>query len=91
MISAVLVEVNENVQPTAPVVLSELELDGYVSQMSVRGSLVYLADFFYGGLFVLDIADPARPTLEGTAPSRPFAQHLVVAGDHLLQPGRGTS
>jgi hypothetical protein len=70
--------------PTEPVIAAAPELDGFVSQLAVDGSLVYLADFFYGGLFVLDIADPTRPTLEDTEPSRPFAQHLSLAQGYLL-------
>ncbi len=70
--------------PAAPVEAAILELDGFVSQMTVRGSLCYLADFFQGGLFVVDIGDPTRPDLEATVPSRPFALQLAQVGDHLL-------
>lgn len=70
--------------PGSPTWLSSLILDAFISPVLPYGDVVYLADFFHGGLFAVDVSDPTRPGLASTRTTPPFAQHLLRVDDHLL-------
>lgn len=69
--------------------LATLPVDGFVSSVCVGQNAVYLADFFFGGLFTVDVSSPAQPQVADTDATRPYAQQLALAGPSHLLVGTG--
>ncbi len=74
----------DTAEPSAPTLTSFLQVEGFVSSVSVGQGVVYLADFFYGGLFTVDVSAPAAPRVVDTDQTRPYALQLAQVGTHLL-------
>jgi hypothetical protein len=63
-----------------PVELGAARLDGYAEAVAVQGRYAFVAAGM-GGLQVLDVIDPARPTLAATLGLPGYALDVAVAGD----------
>ncbi|MEZ4389025.1 MAG: FlgD immunoglobulin-like domain containing protein [Candidatus Krumholzibacteriia bacterium] len=70
--------------PAAPSLATFVPVEGFVSGVCVGDGVVYLGDFFYGGLYTVDVGDPTRARVVDTDVTRPYALQLARAGSHLL-------
>ena len=79
------IDVLEPDGPTAHIRVGRLELPGIGSSLLLAGDLAFAiaGDDEARGLFVLDVSDPAHPTVAGTLPGL-LLPPLAVAGHHVL-------
>jgi T5SS/PEP-CTERM-associated repeat protein len=69
--------------PAALVMLGESEpLPEPILAVTLVGQYAYLADFWAGGLVIMDVSDPATPTQVGMLPWIGPAQGVAVAGGY---------
>jgi hypothetical protein len=76
-----LVTVIDASDPTAPVVTSSLETDGF--DVAVKGTIGAVADD-EGGLLLFDLTDPANPIELGRGPTSTPAWSVALEGDIAL-------
>lgn len=77
--------------PERPTVLGQSAvLPDVVMGIAVDGDLVYLANGTEGGLCVVDVRDPANPSLLGVVDTPGDAQGVAVAGTVVLVADRST-
>ena len=76
-----LVTVIDASDPTAPVVKSSFETDGF--DVAVEGTIGAIADD-EGGLLLFDLTDPANPIELGRGPTSTPAWSVALAGDTAL-------
>ena len=62
-----------------PIVVAEIETDGFVRDIEVRDRYLYAVD--WTGLHTFDIADPHEPVLAHEFPTIENAYNLLLAGD----------
>lgn len=72
--------------PRAPIVMGRCDTF-QAFDVALRGDRAFVADRF-GGVQVIDVSDPARPSLVTTFDAIEFATDVEVAGDLLLVPCR---
>lgn len=67
--------------PSSPVLASTYNTPGFALGVAAVGSLVYVADSFYGGLRIIDISRPSAPMLVGAYDTPGCAYGVAVAGN----------
>jgi hypothetical protein len=68
--------------PIAPTIIGELYLNSLARTLVVEGPLVYVARF-YGGLYVVDVSNPATPYLRNTVSEPAAWPNLAITNNNL--------
>ena len=66
-----------------PVLVTSLELPGFLGDILATETALYVADFFFGGVHVVDISHPAGPVHRETLVTPPHAVILALAIERL--------